>query len=197
MYRSWASSEAIRKSMQGNRGRDTKPELAVRRLVHAAGLRYRVNARPERDLRRTADMLFTRARIVVFIDGCYWHGAPSAPRFPQRTRSIGRPSCSETGVEMSRRRRSWKREDGWYCASGSMRTQQMSLIALSGRCAASVRPSAELASHESRSARWLDASVIPNTETRHSPSSAETNLAETDGRPACFIAHECLLSVAL
>jgi len=60
--------------MQGNRGRDTKAELAVRRLVHAAGLRYRVNARPEPDLRRTADLLFTRARVAVFVDGCYWHG---------------------------------------------------------------------------------------------------------------------------
>lgn len=62
--------------MQGNRGRDTKAELAVRRLVHARGMRYRVNVRPERDLRRTADLLFTRARVAVFIDGCYWHGCP-------------------------------------------------------------------------------------------------------------------------
>ncbi|BAJ73210.1 DNA G:T-mismatch repair endonuclease [Microbacterium testaceum StLB037] len=76
MYTPWASSDAARKTMQGNRGRDTKAELAVRRLVHAAGLRYRVNARPEKDLRRTADMLFTRVRIAVFIDGCYWHGCP-------------------------------------------------------------------------------------------------------------------------
>lgn len=62
--------------MQGNRGRDTKAELAVRRLLHARGLRYRVNARPERELRRTADLLFARARVAVFIDGCYWHGCP-------------------------------------------------------------------------------------------------------------------------
>jgi DNA mismatch endonuclease (patch repair protein) len=76
MYESWASSHAARKTMQANRGRDTKAELAVRRLVHASGLRYRVNARPEHDLRRTADLLFTRARVAVFIDGCYWHGCP-------------------------------------------------------------------------------------------------------------------------
>lgn len=62
--------------MQGNRGRDTKPEFAVRRLVHARGLRYRVNSRPEPNLRRTADLLFTRARVAVFIDGCFWHGCP-------------------------------------------------------------------------------------------------------------------------
>lgn len=76
MYTPWASSVAARKTMQGNRGRDTKAELAVRRLVHADGLRYRVNARPEPDLRRTADLLFTRAKVAVFIDGCYWHGCP-------------------------------------------------------------------------------------------------------------------------
>lgn len=62
--------------MLGNRSRDTKPELLVRRLVHAAGLRYRVNARPEKDLRRTADLLFRLVKIAVFIDGCFWHGCP-------------------------------------------------------------------------------------------------------------------------
>lgn len=77
MYTPWASSEATRKAMQGNRGRDTKPEVAVRRLVYAAGLRYRVNTRPEPDLRRTADLLFSPARVAVFIDGCYWHGCPA------------------------------------------------------------------------------------------------------------------------
>lgn len=52
-------------------------ELAVRRIVHAQGLRYRVNARPEPAIRRTADLLFTRARVAVFIDGCFWHGCPT------------------------------------------------------------------------------------------------------------------------
>jgi DNA mismatch endonuclease (patch repair protein) len=39
-------------------------------------LRYRVNARPEPRLRRTADLLFTGARVAVFVDGCFWHGCP-------------------------------------------------------------------------------------------------------------------------
>jgi DNA mismatch endonuclease (patch repair protein) len=73
---SWASSPAVRKSMQGNRSKDTQPELLVRRLVHAQGLRYRVSARPEPSLRRTADLVFTRVRVAVFIDGCFWHGCP-------------------------------------------------------------------------------------------------------------------------
>jgi DNA mismatch endonuclease (patch repair protein) len=62
--------------MQANRSRDTKPELAVRRLLHAAGLRYRVAIRPDPTLRRRADIIFTKRRIAVFIDGCFWHGCP-------------------------------------------------------------------------------------------------------------------------
>lgn len=62
--------------MRGNRSRDTKPELAVRRLLHAQGMRYRVNVRPLPSLRRTADIVFTGTRIAVFLDGCYWHGCP-------------------------------------------------------------------------------------------------------------------------
>lgn len=86
MYTPWASSAAARKTMQGNRSRDTQAELAVRRLVHAAGLRYRANARPEHDLRRTADLLFTRARVAVLIDGCYWHGCPKHFKMPSTNR---------------------------------------------------------------------------------------------------------------
>jgi DNA mismatch endonuclease (patch repair protein) len=62
--------------MQGNRSRDTQPELAVRRLLHGAGLRYRVAIRPVPTLRRTADIVFTKQKIAVFIDGCFWHACP-------------------------------------------------------------------------------------------------------------------------
>lgn len=77
MADSWASSPGTRASMRANRRRDTKPELAVRRLVHAAGLRYRVDIAPLPDQKRLrADLVFTRARVAVFIDGCFWHGCP-------------------------------------------------------------------------------------------------------------------------
>jgi len=62
--------------MQANKGRDTKPELALRSAVHALGLRYRVSAKPIKNLRRTADMVFRRAKVAVFLDGCFWHGCP-------------------------------------------------------------------------------------------------------------------------
>lgn len=62
--------------MRANRGRDTKPELALRSAAHALGLRYRVSARPLPHLRRTADLVFPTARVAVFLDGCFWHGCP-------------------------------------------------------------------------------------------------------------------------
>lgn len=80
---SWASSPHARRSMQGNRSTNTSPEVAVRTLLHARGLRYRTHFRPVPSIRRTADIVFTRRKIAVFIDGCFWHACPehfSAPR---------------------------------------------------------------------------------------------------------------------
>lgn len=74
--------------MQGNRSRDTQPELRIRRAVHALGLRYRVHSRPEAAFNRTADMLFTRARVAVFIDGCYWHGCELHCKMPATNRDF-------------------------------------------------------------------------------------------------------------
>ncbi len=66
--------------MQAIRSRDTRPELAVRRILHSQGLRYRVAIAPEAGLRRKADIVFARARVAVFIDGCFWHGCPEHGR---------------------------------------------------------------------------------------------------------------------
>jgi DNA mismatch endonuclease (patch repair protein) len=66
--------------MQANRSRDTQPELAVRRILHACGLRYRVATAPLPGLRRRADIVFTRQHIAVFIDGCFWHGCEAHGR---------------------------------------------------------------------------------------------------------------------
>lgn len=56
--------------------RDTAAELRVRRLLHAAGLRYRIQYPVPGRPRRTIDVAFTRLRVAVFVDGCYWHGCP-------------------------------------------------------------------------------------------------------------------------
>jgi DNA mismatch endonuclease, patch repair protein len=80
MTGSWASSPASRAVMRANPGRDTRPELALRSAAHKLGLRYRVNIRPLKELRRTADMVFPKAKIAVFLDGCFWHGCPEHHR---------------------------------------------------------------------------------------------------------------------
>lgn len=62
--------------MQLQRTRDTGPEMAVRRLLHGMGLRYRVDIPPLAGLRRRADLVFGPSRVAVFVDGCFWHGCP-------------------------------------------------------------------------------------------------------------------------
>ncbi|MEV7961763.1 very short patch repair endonuclease [Oerskovia paurometabola] len=76
----WASSPGRRRNMQANRRRDTTPELAVRRILHAHGHRYRVDFAPLSGLRRRADIVFSKAKVSVFIDGCFWHGCPDHGR---------------------------------------------------------------------------------------------------------------------
>lgn len=51
-------------------GRDTKPELTVRRLLHAAGFRYRLHVK---ELPGKPDLVFPAAMVVVFVHGCFWH----------------------------------------------------------------------------------------------------------------------------
>lgn len=81
---SWASSEAVRRNMQANRSRDTRPEMAVRRLLHAHGFGYRVAYRPlPQNRRTTVDIAFPGARVAVLIDGCFWHGCPDHYHLPR------------------------------------------------------------------------------------------------------------------
>lgn len=52
------------------RSRDTKPEMRVRRLLHAMGCRYRLHAK---DLPGRPDIVFRSRRKVIFVHGCFWH----------------------------------------------------------------------------------------------------------------------------
>lgn len=77
-----ASSDAALRRMQRQRRRDTGPELALRSALHRAGLRFRVDY-PLANLRRRGDIVFPRQRIVVFVDGCFWHGCPEHATWPK------------------------------------------------------------------------------------------------------------------
>lgn len=78
-----ASSASVRARMQRQRRRDTKPEVQIRRLLHAAGVRFRVHAVLEPDLRTRGDIVWRGRKIVVFVDGCFWHSCPEHATHPK------------------------------------------------------------------------------------------------------------------
>lgn len=69
--------------MAGIRGKDTKPELVVRRLAHHLGYRFRLH---RRDLPGTPDLVFPGRRKLVFVHGCFWHRHPGC-RFAYQPKS--------------------------------------------------------------------------------------------------------------
>lgn len=64
--------EQRRLNMSRVRSRDTRPEMRLRRALHAAGMRYRLRS----SLPGKPDIVFPRARVAVFVDGCFWHVCP-------------------------------------------------------------------------------------------------------------------------
>ncbi len=76
-------------TMRANKRRDTGPELRIRSLLHRAGARYRVDYKvgPGRSAPRP-DIAFTRQRVAVFIDGCFWHRCPEHSTLPKANREF-------------------------------------------------------------------------------------------------------------
>ncbi|MEU8089305.1 very short patch repair endonuclease [Micromonospora chalcea] len=77
------SSAGVSGRMQRQRRKDTEPELALRRALHREGLRYRVGLPVTGLPRRTIDIAFTRVKLAVFVDGCFWHGCPQHATWPK------------------------------------------------------------------------------------------------------------------
>ncbi|MEV7386672.1 very short patch repair endonuclease [Streptomyces sp. NPDC091215] len=69
--------------MSRQASKDTAAELTVRRLLHAAGLRYRVEYPVPGMARRRIDVAFTSVKVAVLIDGCFWHGCPEHATQPK------------------------------------------------------------------------------------------------------------------
>ena len=93
------SSVEARNRMRANRSRDTKPEKEIRSLLHRRGLRFRVDVSPIPGVRRRADIVFPRARVAVFVDGCFWHGCPQHATWPKANAEFWREK-----IETNRRR---------------------------------------------------------------------------------------------
>lgn len=108
----WGVREATAKTMRANRSTDTKPELALRRALWAAGLRgYRKNVRR---LPGTPDVVYGRARLAVLVHGCYWHQCPRCTRNRIPKTNAAYWSAKFAGnVERDARQQVALKEAGW------------------------------------------------------------------------------------
>jgi DNA mismatch endonuclease (patch repair protein) len=77
-----ASTPGVAARMSKQARAHTEPEVTLRKLLHAAGLRYRVNLPVPGMKRRTMDVAFTKAKVAVFVDGCFWHSCPEHATYP-------------------------------------------------------------------------------------------------------------------
>ncbi|MFH8891308.1 very short patch repair endonuclease [Streptomyces sp. NPDC017949] len=77
------SSAGVSARMSRQAVRNTAPEVAVRKLLHAAGLRYRLQVKVPGMPRRTIDIAFPGPKVAVFLDGCFWHGCPQHATRPK------------------------------------------------------------------------------------------------------------------
>lgn len=91
------------------RGRNTKPEAVLRKLVWAKGLRYRLHGRVEGC---RPDLVFMGARVVVFVDGCFWHGCPDHYVRPRSRDRFWHRKLVEN-VERDMRQTAKLEEAGW------------------------------------------------------------------------------------
>lgn len=115
--------------MSGIRGKDTKPELLVRRHLHAAGLRYRLHVK---ELSGSPDLVFPRHEAVVFVHGCFWHQHPGCDLavMPSSNEQFWREKL-EGNVERDARNRTRLEEAGfrvftvWECEISDTRLDKL------------------------------------------------------------------------
>lgn len=106
------SSPAVSSRMSRQASRDTGPELAIRRLLHATGHRYRLHRKVPGMARRTIDIAFPGPKVAVFVDGCFWHGCPEHATQPRANKDWWRQKLDKN---ISRDRETNERLDaeGW------------------------------------------------------------------------------------
>lgn len=93
------------------RSRDTKPEMRVRRALHAAGLRYRLH---DRRLPGSPDLVFPSRRVALFVHGCFWHrhAGCSAARLPKSRLEFWEPKLTGNVLRDQRQREALE-SAGW------------------------------------------------------------------------------------
>ncbi len=108
-----ASSACVRRSMQANRPRDTKLEVAFRSALHRAGMRYVKHRRPVPGLRCEPDILFPAIKLAVFFDGCFWHACPVHRTVRPRTNAEWWDAKLQANVERDRKNDAALESAGW------------------------------------------------------------------------------------
>ncbi|KUI23030.1 very short patch repair endonuclease [Mycobacterium sp. GA-2829] len=98
--------------MSAQLSRNTKIEMRLRSALHSRGLRYRLHQRPLRQHRRTADVVFGRAKVAVYVDGCFWHGCPQHATWPKRNAEFWRNKIA-TNIRRDRDTDASLIEAGW------------------------------------------------------------------------------------
>jgi DNA mismatch endonuclease (patch repair protein) len=99
--------------MRAIRRTDTRPEVALRSALHRRGLRFRKDYRLQvAGVYVRPDLVFTRPRVAVFVDGCFWHACPEHGRAPRVNESYWAPKLRRT-VERDARATTLLREAGW------------------------------------------------------------------------------------
>jgi DNA mismatch endonuclease (patch repair protein) len=77
------TSPDAEKRMKNQRQGDTRPEMALRKILFRKGYRYRVNRAPLPGLKCRADLVFPSKKVAVFVDGCFWHVCPEHGTWPK------------------------------------------------------------------------------------------------------------------
>lgn len=102
-------------TMRANRRANTVPELAIRSELHRRGLRYRVDLPVDVGVpgrRPRPDIVFTKRRVAVFVDGCFWHACPEHGELPIANRDFWRRKL-DANCARDRRTDSRLGEAGW------------------------------------------------------------------------------------
>lgn len=99
--------------MRGIRRRDTKPELALRSELHRSGHRFRVDYPvPMSGRSPRPDLAFTRLRVAVFVDGCFWHGCAEHAASPKKNTGYWNKKIARN-VERDREHEARLHASGW------------------------------------------------------------------------------------
>lgn len=107
------TSPAATQIGRANRRTGTRCEVALRSMLHAAGLRYRKDQPIKlREVRIRPDVVFTRVKLAVFVDGCFWHGCPSHGTTPKSNQSYWVPKL-ERNRQRDARVDELLRQCGW------------------------------------------------------------------------------------